>query len=127
MKKAVVAVIPHPEGERLILGVSRRDDHTAMGLPGGKVEPGEKEDDAIVREVEEETGMLFEDPVVVYADTRPTGVNVYAYIGKASGKHRSSEEGLTRWCTPEELIAGPFGEYNQKLFDKLGIEYSGNS
>jgi len=125
MRKAVVAIIPHPRGKRYLLGVSRRDDHTAMGLPGGKVEPGEKEEDAIVREVFEETGLEFSDPIIIFADIEhETNTVVFAYIGKALGDFHSSEEGLTRWTTPEELLAGPFGRYNKKLFLEIGIKFN---
>ena len=39
--KSVVAIIFHPENKKLVLGVSRKDDHTKMGLPGGKIDAGE--------------------------------------------------------------------------------------
>lgn len=121
MKEAVIAVIRHADGKRL-LAVSRRHDHTAMGLPGGKVEPGEALDAAIVREVMEETGLVFTDHKQVYDDVRPTNTRVFAYTGIGTGEIKSSDEGITRWVNPDEILAGPFGKYNERLFKLLGIE-----
>jgi 8-oxo-dGTP diphosphatase len=42
---------------KLILAVSRKDDPNAFGLPGGKVEHGETEEQAARRELLEETGV----------------------------------------------------------------------
>lgn len=40
------------------LSISRRNDATRWGLPGGKVDPYEANVEAICREVEEETGVI---------------------------------------------------------------------
>ena len=53
-KYAVCALVLNSEG--LILGVSRKDDHTAFGVPGGKVEDNETVVEALHREMLEETG-----------------------------------------------------------------------
>lgn len=52
---AVVALVFSPEGK--VLAVSRKDDPNDLGLPGGKAEDGETPFEAVVREVEEETGL----------------------------------------------------------------------
>lgn len=44
--------------EQKFLVISRRNDTTKWGLPGGKVDPGESNIKAVQRETVEETGMI---------------------------------------------------------------------
>ena len=108
-----------------VLGVSRRDDETAFGLPGGKVEPGEDDVMAAKRELRKETGldaMIFE-PIMSRPSEGPQTFitttfrvkHFYGVVGRRKG------EGLVKWMTPDVLISGPFGRYNDTLFKKMGI------
>jgi 8-oxo-dGTP pyrophosphatase MutT (NUDIX family) len=107
-----------------ILSVSRRDDTDAYGLPGGKVEPNETLENAAKRELLEETGVeaislrpIFTCLCVGDVDYLTTTFIVDRFKGTPSNKG----QGDVRWATPEELIDGPFGEYNVKLFSVAGI------
>lgn len=63
-------------------------DGPFISLPGGRVEPGEKPDDAIVRELLEETGYEAEG-FELYRTWRPSGSIdwvVYLYIAKNAKK-----------------------------------------
>ncbi|WP_439032034.1 NUDIX hydrolase [Gordonia terrae] len=57
---AVGALITDDDGR--ILLILRRNEPSAghWSLPGGKVEPGETLEEAVVREVQEETGLIVE-------------------------------------------------------------------
>ena len=104
-----------------ILAVSRRDDPTAMGLPGGKVDPGEEIINAAARELEEETGLIIVDLKPVFTSSEADGYTTTTFVGKVSGEIKTDEEGVIRWVDHEALINGPFGEYNRKLFNHLAL------
>ena len=69
LRPSVAAIIPNDDGHVLL---QRRSDNGLWGLPGGGVEIGESVSTAIVREVQEETGLtvMIERLVGVYSDPR---------------------------------------------------------
>ena len=113
MKESVTALLINDDGK--ILCVSRRDDYNAMGLPGGKVDEGETPEQAIVREVKEETGLDL--------------TKLSSYFIRQDGEHMNTtfladytgtishvpEEGVVKWGTWEDLERGPFKDYNKAL------------
>jgi 8-oxo-dGTP pyrophosphatase MutT (NUDIX family) len=104
-----------------ILGVSRRDDPNAWGLPGGKVDPGETEKTAATRELYEETGVFVFPWNLKEVFRRDGGVTYQARIGDISCVEEPREgEPRWDWVTVEQLLAGPFGDYNRRLLEALG-------
>ncbi len=53
----VGAVVHDPQGRLLLVQRAHEPGTGRWSLPGGRVEPGETEQDAVVREVAEETGL----------------------------------------------------------------------
>ena len=108
----------------MFLGVSRKDNHSNIGLPGGKREPGESFEQCAIREVLEETGFN-----VKLSNAQPfEGVDPGLYcrtfvaeiIGKSTQKLDESETGLVAFFDKQHFIDGSFGEYNESMFKHFG-------
>lgn len=104
-----------------VLAVSRKDDPTAFGLPGGKVDPGEEPIDAAARELQEETGLTALNLKQVYVRQDADGYVTTTFVCNVEGNINTTEAGVVRWVKPEVLFAGPFGEYNVQLWKRLGL------
>lgn len=122
MRQAVCALIINKQDPRLILTVSRKDNPADVGLPGGKVDPGETEIDAVIREVAEETGLTVDHARAVYhavcrGDTEDFMVTTF--LCDYRGTPKSVESGVVAWATRDYLLSGSFADYNRALFDCL--------
>lgn len=103
----------------LILAVSRKDDRTKFGLPGGKVDPGEEPLQTAFRELEEETGLVATSLVPVFSWSDGEYLT-HAFVAQVKGDICTQEAGVVDWVHPDVLLRGPFGEYNRRLFDVVG-------
>lgn len=101
----------------LVLAVSRKNDETDLGLPGGKLDPGEDFRDAVKRETKEETNLDVVDLFPIYGAACGTpGIHhvhwCLTYICKVTGTVKRMEKGKVVWVPPERLITKATGEYN---------------
>jgi 8-oxo-dGTP pyrophosphatase MutT (NUDIX family) len=124
-KRAGVVLLCHA-GK--VLAVTRKNDPTKWGLPGGKAEEGESTKAAAARELLEETGIEAYDLIKVFSRVEPgkDGNDFYSvcyYTADFDGNFNDGEPELEkRWVTPEFLIANsPFGEYLRQLFEVTEI------
>ncbi len=121
-KYAVCALVLNSEG--LILGVSRKDDHTAFGVPGGKVEDNETVEEALHREMLEETGyhIIIGDELPFISDVDGyTTATFKVKIDTDAIQYQVTETGVVKYVSKQTLLDGPFGQYNKQLFEFFNI------
>ncbi|MDP9443792.1 MAG: NUDIX domain-containing protein [Actinomycetota bacterium] len=111
--RCVGAVLRDDTGRLLLV---RRGQAPAAGtwsLPGGRVEPGESDAEALMREVREETGLRVRvgDLVGTVERDGPAGVMFeirdYACTPVGGGLVAGSDAADARWVAPGELGALP--------------------
>jgi 8-oxo-dGTP pyrophosphatase MutT (NUDIX family) len=123
MREAAVMLIVK---NGLILSISRRNDKTKFGLPGGKLDQHESPWEAAVRETQEETSVIVHNCLQIFRREEPAatpdGLPFFTYCYYAfdwSGEPVDSEEGVVKWLTVAELTGsvGAFPEYNRRTID----------
>ena len=120
----VVAALIRDGGKFMIC---RRPPHKARGLlwefVGGKVEPGETRQEALIRECREEldvkltVGALFMDVIHEYPDLT---VHLWLYNAEISeGEPKKLEHVDIRWIRPEEIGNYDFCPADEELLREI--------
>ncbi|MFF3665283.1 NUDIX hydrolase [Microtetraspora malaysiensis] len=107
------AIVRDPVGRLLLVRRGHPPGEGLWSLPGGRVEPGESDAEAVRRELREETGL--DGAVGVPAGTvlraGPAGVTyeIHDYlVTAADGRLTPGDDAAdARWCTPAELVRLP--------------------
>lgn len=105
-----------------VLAVSRRNDHSKFGFPGGKLKEGESPEEGAVRELCEETGLQVEAHRLehLYAGF-VSGKLVHTFLAPDPGQPVvQSPEGVVAWVGWHTLTTGPFASYNAEVKCALG-------
>ena len=119
----VVAAVIERDG--LLLITRRRAGTHLSGLwefPGGKPEPGERQEDALLREIREELGVLvsvgprIETVEWQYPDKR---VSLTFFRCTLTGEPRPLEGQEMSWVTPADLSRYQFPEADAALIERL--------
>ncbi len=127
MTEVVAALIW--QGERFL--ACQRPPHKARGLlwefVGGKVEPGETKEQALIRECREEldvtvrVGEVFLELTHEYPDL--TVHLTLFHAGIAAGTPKLLEHQALRWLTVEEMDQYPFCPADQAILARLREQY----
>lgn len=126
--KTAVCVLYEKDG--LFLSVSRKDDPTDFGLPGGKLDEGETLIQCAIRELSEETGYLLQispwNPFMMIDENGMFTITFKATALEGVGKEvvfsidEEKETGVVSFVDKEELCKGSFGSYNQAMLNHFG-------
>jgi len=128
------SIICFDPSKGLILGVSRKDDHTDFTLPGGKCDENETFKETALRELREETGYIaypdwvYEQFSDFHVNHRKPGIGYFCVVFYVLARDINRAflpevvGGLVKWCTPEELLATKsFPDFTRKAFMAAGL------
>jgi 8-oxo-dGTP diphosphatase len=111
--KCVGAIVTGASGRLLLVRRGKEPEAGRWTLPGGRIEPGESDSGALVREVREETGLTVEPGPLVGAVRRPApGGAVFEirdYRATVTGGTlvAGSDAAGACWASPAELASLP--------------------
>lgn len=95
------------DNDKILLQNRRKKDWLGYTLPGGHVEPGESFVDAVIREMQEETGLTVVNPRLVGVKQFPIENGRYVVLlfkaNEWTGTLASSDEGQMKWVEYHNL------------------------
>lgn len=100
------------DGEEVLVIDRQKPDWPGVTFPGGHVEKDEAFVEAVIREVQEETGLTIEDPVLCgtkqfQTDSDARYVVLFYKATRFSGVLKSSTEGEVFWIDRKDLSKYP--------------------
>lgn len=119
----VGAVIKDAEGRLLLIRRGHEPGKGLWSIPGGKIEDGESDEEAVAREVLEETGLVVMAGRLIGSVRRPAGTadaafDIRDYAASVNGGSLTPGDDAddARWAGPLELETLPLAG---GLFDAL--------
>ena len=106
--QCVGAVIRDEAGRMLLIKRGHEPGKGLWSVPGGRIEPGETDEEAVVREVREETGLDVECGPLLGGIERPglaeTTLQIRDYYAVVTGGELAAGDDAADvgWVTPEE-------------------------
>lgn len=125
-----VLCLIHKNGKYLLQDRTK-DDWKGYTLPGGHIEPGESIVDAVIREMQEETGLTIRHPHLCGVKQFPLEEGRYIVFlfetEEFEGELRSSEEGTMHWIDEKELsqvnLVEDFGDLIEVMLNDALTEF----
>jgi 8-oxo-dGTP pyrophosphatase MutT (NUDIX family) len=114
MKSAQIVLI----NNGLILGVSRKDNHSSFSLPGGKMEAIDNDsyENTAIRECFEETGIKpFNLRLIYHRENSRTFLADFDINQQID----HNEPHVVEWVTKEVILNGSFKDYNIHVVNKI--------
>jgi len=114
VKATVLGIITRTEPNNIFILLTKRNIEPFKNywcFPGGHIDAGEKARDAVIREVQEETGLAFDPEFTGYNDEIFPNLDFYAAVlifkGEASGRVtiQKNEVQDYRWVTVAEALS----------------------
>ena len=110
------------DGDRILVQDKINSSYTGVTFPGGHVEKGETLTEAIIREVQEESGLFIRHPVLcgIYDWMTENSARYLVFIYKAydfTGELHGSVEGNVRWVKKEDFLKEPLAHGMDKVFE----------
>jgi len=106
----VLGIIYNPKEKKILIGKRENDPNIpnlSWAFPGGRPEYTEELDEAVVREIKEETGIEVENLGAIFAKTYPEKrqfLSIYYLCEKINGKEKPGDNFTElKWVKPEEL------------------------
>src|SRR5258708_29917026 len=109
----VGAIIKDDAGRLLLIKRGHDPGRGLWSVPGGRVEAGETDEEAVVREVREETGLIVAPGPLIGSVRRPGGadtlLDIRDYVVTVTGGQLAAGDDAddVMWAFPDDLVALP--------------------
>ena len=123
MTKPPAAGVIVVDGARIL--AFERLDKPGFALPCGSIEDGESPAQAALREAHEETGLVLAlEPHAPFVGPDARGREVHMFLARVVGGELRGivpGEGCATWAAIEQVLAGPYGDYNRRALEHFGM------
>jgi ADP-ribose pyrophosphatase YjhB (NUDIX family) len=123
----VGAIITDAAGRLLLIKRGHQPGKGLWSIPGGRVEPGETDEQAVIREVREETGLVVQPGRLIGAVRRPAPpgamLDIRDYAAAVTGGTLAAGDDAddARWAGPAELAGLPLTDGLAEALTDWGI------